>query len=137
VTSARDHGVDLGVVEREERGVEIFLALALAFGIDQRHRRGDHGQRLQAKEVELDQADLLHVVHVELRGQGFAFLAGWTEARHILPQRLFADDHARGVCAGVAVQALQRLGDVEQLAVLAVVKLLQTRLVLDGLGQRR
>ena len=75
----------------------------------------DDGERLEAEEVELDQAGLLDVVLVEL-GDDLAVLAA--EAGHVLPQRLLGDHDAGGVHAGVAVQPLERMRDVEQLAVL-------------------
>ena len=57
---------------------------------------------------------------------------------HVLPQRLIADHDAGGVHAGVAVQALERLREVEQLAVAAGSRrraALSSRLLLDRLAR--
>jgi hypothetical protein len=80
--------------------------------VDQAHRGRDHRQRLEAEEVELDQAGELDLLHRVLRDD-LAVLAA--EARHVLPQRPVADHDARRVHAGVAVQALERRRDVEEL----------------------
>ena len=101
-----------------------------------RDRGLDDRERLQPEEVELDEPGLLDVLHREL-GDDLAVLAA--EARHVLPQRALGDHDAGGVHAGVAVQALERRRDVEQLAVHRAlgVELLELGLLLDRLAHRR
>ena len=65
---------------------------------------------------------------------------GRAEARHVLPQRLVADDDAGGVHAGVAVQPLERPARrraTRDRTGLVVVERLQPRLLLERLGDRR
>ena len=71
----------------------------------------EHGERLQAEEVELHQPRLLHPFHVELgdRHVGFRIAV----ERRQLAQRPVADHDAGGMGGGVARQAFQLLGDVE------------------------
>ncbi len=120
------------VVERHAG--EIDLDAALGDEID-----GDlqHGQRLQAEEVELHQAGLLDPLHVELGDRHVG--ARIAIHRHQLRQRPVADDDAGGVGRGVAVETLDLLGDIEQAGDdrLLVRLFLQLRLLLDRLGQRR
>ena len=67
--------------------------------------RCEHGQRLQAEEVELHQAGLLDPFHVELgRRQVGARIA---VERHQLVERPVADHDAGGVGRGVAVEAFE------------------------------
>ena len=75
---------------------------------DEPDRDVDDRQRLQAEEVELDQARLLDLVLGEL---GDDLALGAARARHVLPQRLLGDDDAGGVHAGVAVEPLERARD--------------------------
>ncbi len=72
----------------------------------------EHGQRLQAEEVELHQPGLLDPLHVEL-GDRHA-RARIAVERHQLVERPVADDDAGGMGRGVAVEALRASGDVEQ-----------------------
>jgi hypothetical protein len=123
-----DHPVHVGVVERNGRHVERGFAARLAVGVGQRDRGLNHGQGLEAEEVELDQAHLGHVVHVVLGGDHALF---GSEARHVLPQGLLADDHARRVDAGVPVQPLQLHRDIEQVAVFPLIQRLEPRFFLD------
>ncbi len=129
--AARQHLVGLGVVERDARQVELDAALA-----DEAHRRFQHGQRLEAEEVEFDQARRLHPFHVELghRHVGFRIAI----ERHQLVQRPLADHDAGGVGRGVAVQAFELLRDVEGAPHhrIAVALGLQARLVVDGALER-
>ena len=69
-----------------------------------RTRDVDDGERLQAEEVELDEARLLDVVLVVLGDETLAVRA---EARDVIPERALADDDAGGVHAGVAREALE------------------------------
>src|SRR3569623_3303577 len=132
--AARDHLEDAGVVLRDPRDVEL-LALAL-LQIDEPDRGLDHRQRLQAEEVELDEAGLLDLLHRELRDDLVVLAA---EARHVLPQLLVADHHTRGVHARVAIAPLARRRQLQQLAVQRrlVVELLQFRRLLARLAHRR
>ena len=79
-----------------------------AAALDQRHGLLQHGQRLEAEEVELHQARRLHQLPVEL-GDGEARL-GIAVERHQLVERPVADHHAGGVRRGVAVEALRASG---------------------------
>ena len=79
---------------------------------DEADREVEHGQRLQAEEVELDQPRLLDPFHVEL-GDLHARARVAVE-RHQPVERPVADDDAGGMGRGVAVEALELLRDVEQ-----------------------
>ena len=79
---------------------------------DQLRRPVEHGQRLQAEEVELHQPRLLDPFHVELGDRHVR--ARIAVERHQLGQRPVADDDAGGVGRGVAVEAFELLRDVEQ-----------------------
>ena len=96
----------------------------------------DDRQGLQAEEVELHQARLLDPLHVVL-GRGHVRARVAVE-RHQLGQRPVADDDAGGVGRGVAQQALDRPGDVEQARDLRVAAglLAQARLVGERLLDR-
>ena len=102
----------------------------------QPHRGLQHGQRLQAEEVELHQARLLDPFHVELghRHVGFRIAV----ERHQFGERPVADDDAGGVRRGVAIEALELERDVEGALDdrIAVALGLQARLAVDGLGER-
>ncbi len=104
--------------------------------LTQLHRGLQHGERLEAEEVELHEARLLDPFHVELGDRHVRFRIA--VERHELGQRPVADDDAGGVGRGVAVEAFELLGDVEgaldrpaRLSRLG----LQLRLVVDGLGE--
>ena len=86
--------VGLGVVERQLRQVEV--GASGRFGRMMAHGVGEEGQRLQAEEVELDEADPLDVVHRVLR-EHRAFLVD--EERQVLRERSVGDDDAGGVAA--------------------------------------
>jgi hypothetical protein len=91
--------------------VERRLAGLGALGVDGAQRPVDDGERAQTQEVELDQPHLLHVVLVVLGDEvGTARLA--IERREVgeLGRR---DDHAARVLAGVAGDALQLAGHVD------------------------
>ena len=107
-----------------------------AAALDELDRLLQHGQRLEAEEVELHEARRLDQLPVEL-GDGEARL-GIAVERHQLVERPVADHHAGGVRGGVAVEAFQLLRDLQQARHhrLAVARLLQLGLALDGLRQR-
>ena len=123
--------VGLAVVEGDLEEIDVDAAAAL----DQGQRLLQHGQRLEAQEVELHQARRLHQLPVVLR-DGEARL-GIAVERHQLVEGPVADHHAGGVRGGVAVEALELLGDLQQPRHhgLAVARLLQLGLALDGLRQ--
>ena len=102
---------------------------------DEVDRRAQHGQGLQAEEVELHEARLLDPFHVEL-GHPHAGLRVAVE-RHQLLERPVADHDAGGVGRGVAVQPLELLGDVEHARDDRLLgdRRLQLRLALDRLLQ--
>ena len=74
----------------------------------------------EAEEVELEQADAGHVVHVELRRRQrlglVAAVRGSALQRHEVGQRLARDHDAGGVRAGVARDPLEAARGVDQLA---------------------
>ena len=72
----------------------------------------DHRQRLQPEEVELDEPRLLDPLHVVLGRRHVR--ARVAVERHQLDQRPVADHHPRRVGGGVAVEPLDRPGDLEQ-----------------------
>ena len=119
------------VVERELGGIE-----RDALARDQYARRFDHGERLQAQEIELHEPRLFGPFHAELRGGKLR--ARITIERDELDQRAIGDDHARGVGRGVAVKAFEPLADIEQLRHdrLAVARFLEARLAGDRLAER-
>ncbi len=95
----------------------------------------DDRQRLETEEVELYQPRLFDIFHVELGGRnGRARVA---VERHQFVERPVADDDARSMGRGVAVQALKLEGDLKQMAHhrVAVAFFLKLRLALDGLCQ--
>ncbi len=71
---------------------------------DQVHRVLDHGQRLQAQKVKLDQSRLLDPLHVELRRGHVG--ARITVQRHQFVRRPVGDHHTGGVRARRAQQPL-------------------------------
>ncbi len=120
------------IVEREGVGIDL-----LAGGLlDQPHDLGEDRQVAQAEEVHLQQPGLLDVGHRPL-GDDF-LLALHVLQGEVLDQRPIGDHHGRGVGADVAGQALDLLGQVQQLADLGVgvVDLLQVVALLDRLFER-
>ena len=123
-----------GIVEGQRLDVDGGFALFLArirILIDGLHRPVDDGERLQAKEVELDEARLLHVVEVELRDHPAATLV--RVERHVVGKLRRRDDDAAGVLAGVADDAFELVGHVHDLGrvLVAVDELAQLRLLGD------
>ena len=102
----------------------------------ERHRGLQHGERLEAEEVELHQTRLLDPFHVELGHRHDRFRIA--VERHHLGERPLADHDAGGVGRGVAVQAFELLRDVEGAGDhrIAVARRLQPRLVVDGAAER-
>ena len=90
--AARNHLVDVGVFLRNEVDVKRLIRGALR--VDELDRGLNDRERLKAQKVELDQAGLLGLFHREL-ADNFAVLAAKT--RHVVPQRLFGNHHARGM----------------------------------------
>ena len=131
------------VVERDVLEVD---ALAPRCSVDEVDGLAQDGQVGEAQEVELEQAQGLHAVHLVL-GHERVRVGGPLE-RHELGQRVAADDHAGGMRRGVARHALELAGDVDELvdALVALVHLaegrgdlerlveLDAQLVGDGLG---
>ncbi len=98
----------LGVVERDGLEVDALAAVLL----DEVDRLAQDGQVGEAQEVELEQAQRLDAVHLVLRHERVR--VGRTLERHELGQRLAADDHAGGMGRGVAGDALDLLGEVDE-----------------------
>ncbi len=128
--AARQHGVTWRIVDRQRTKIEFDIAL-----LQQLHGNIEHGQRLQAEEVELDQAGRLHPFHVELGDRHVGFRIAIE--RHQLAQRPVTDHHAGGVGRSMAGQALELLRDGEGARYhrILVAKRLQLRLAFDRRGQ--
>ena len=94
------------------------------------------GQVGEAQEVELEQPQRLHAVHLVLRHERVR--VGGALEGHELRQRVAADDDAGGVRGGVAGHALQLAGDVDELvdARVALVHLAEGRGDLERLVER-
>ncbi len=129
--AARQALIGLGVVEGDAGEIDLDAA-----GGDELHRRLQHGQRLEAEEIEFDEAGLLHPFHVELGHRHVGL--GIAIERHQFRQRPVADHDAGGMGRGVAVEAFELLRDGEGARDdrLAVAFRLQPRLAGDGGGQR-
>ena len=97
----------LRVVERDVVEVDLDPAVVA----DEVDRLAQDGQVRQAQEVELEQAERLDGVHLVLGHQPVR--VGGLLERHQLGQRLAADDHAGGVRGGVAGDALELPGEVD------------------------
>ena len=102
---------------------------------DQLHSRFQHGQRLQAEEVELHQPGLLDELHVVLGDRRVR--ARIAIHRHQFRQRPVANDDTGGVRRGMAVEAFELLRHVEQRLDdrLAFGLFGKARLVGDGIGK--
>ena len=102
----------------------------------QLHRGLEHGERLQAEEVELHQSRLLDPFHVELghRQVGFRIAIH----RHQFGERPVADHDAGRMGRGVAVQPFELHRDVEGAPHhrLGVARRLQARLLVDRARER-
>ena len=140
---ARREQVERGlVVERD--GLEVDLDRAVV--ADEVDRLAQDREVGQAQEVELEQAEGLDAVHLELGHQRVG--VGRPLERHELGQRLAADDDAGGVRGGVARHALELAGEPDQpldlgVGVVHLLELgrqherlveLDAQLVRDGLG---
>ncbi len=128
-----EQGVGAGVVERqvfEPEVVQLGIQLTHEF-----HRLVEDGQRAQAEEVELHQADLLDVVLVELADHRLG--AGGDIERAEIGEPAGRDQHAAGMHADVAGEALELFGQRPQLGQLlfALQALLDLRLFLPRLGK--
>ena len=119
------------IVERDLRDVDL-VAADLLDGLF------DHGEGLEAEEVELHQARGLDPFHVELGGRQRFLVVGIAIERHELVERPVADHHAGSMRRGVAVEALELQRQIDQPLDLLVgaVLLLQELLALQRLRQR-
>ena len=109
-------------------------ALATPLLEDEVDRLAQDGQVRQAQEVELEQAERLHAVHLVLGHERIG--VGRLLERHQLRERLPADDHARGMGGRVARDALHLLRQVDELVDRGVVGVhLAERLALERLLQ--
>src|ERR1700694_526288 len=91
-----DELIRLGVVEWKVVDVDLEAAVLL----EESKARGDDVEGLQAKEIDLQQADLADRLHVVLRHHRFA--TGAKLQRRVANQRLGSDHHACRVNAHVA-----------------------------------
>eukprot|EP01022_Parablepharisma_sp_SALTPOND_P029433 TRINITY_DN734_c3_g1_i1.p2 TRINITY_DN734_c3_g1~~TRINITY_DN734_c3_g1_i1.p2 ORF type:complete len:1458 (-),score=543.13 TRINITY_DN734_c3_g1_i1:22429-26802(-) len=137
-----EHGDRLGLGQQFVRGPvvqrqlgQVELGQGWIEHADVAHRTVQDGQRGQAQEVELDQADGFHIVLVILRHH--AGIAALGIERAEIGQLARGDQHATGVHADIAGDALDLLGQAHQLLDLFLVlqAFLQEWLFLDGVGQ--
>ena len=105
--AALEQFIDLFVLPRERRQVDLDLP-----ALQQVDRLAQHRQRLEAQEVEFDEAGILDELHVELRHRHVR--ARIAVERDELGQRAVADHHAGRVGRAVARQAFQLHGEVDQ-----------------------
>ena len=103
----RQHLERAGIVEIDGLGLQRDAALLQQF-----FRLGDHGQGLQAQKVELHQPGFFRILIVELRHRHVG--ARIAIERQDVVQRPVADHHAGGMGGGVAIQAFDLAGDLEQ-----------------------
>ena len=129
--AAAEHLVGLPVVERQGEQVGPRL-LRHAF-----ERAMEHRQRLETQEVEFHQPRKLGVLHRELGRRQVR--ARVPVERHEVGQRPVADNHAGRVSGRVAVEALERHGEIEQPRHLLVAgaDLPELRLLLQRLREGR
>ena len=123
------------IVHRDTRDVDRLFAGGAATLVDGLQGPIDDGQRAQTEEVELHQADGLHIVLVELGHQvGAVRLA---IQRREVGQHGGRDDHAAGMFAGVAGDAFQRQRHIDQAGdlFLVLIQLAQLVALLQRLGQ--
>ena len=90
-----------GIVERDFQRRH-FLARGL---LDQLQRVLDDGQRFQAEEIHLEQAEFAERLHRVLRDDAVVIVQ---RQRHVIGQVVVGNDHARGMHAGLARDALER-----------------------------
>lgn len=128
--AAREHLVGFGIIERNRREIDLDAALGNEIDGDLQHR-----QRLQAEEVEFDEAGAFHPFHVELGDRHIR--ARIAIHRHQLRQRAVTDDDTGGVGGGVAVKPFDLLGDIQKAGNhrLLVRLFLQARLFLNRFRQ--
>ena len=112
--AGREHLVGLGIVRADEVDLQPLARL----GRDHLHAVVDQGERAQAQEVHLQEADALDALHVVLRGDALRPALERSEG-HEVGQGDGRDHDARGVGGGVARRALQPPRDVDQLLDLA------------------
>ena len=98
----------LRIVHRHATDVERCVRVGR---IDDAFRPVDYRERLQSEEVELDQADRLDIILVELRDQATA--AVFTIKRRKIGELVRRDYDATGMLAGIPDQALQRFREVD------------------------
>ncbi len=118
------HLVGFRIVERDLAQVDRF-----PLSRDEIDRALEHGQRLQAQEVEFHQPRRFDPLHVELGRRHRRFRIAIK--RRELDQRPVADDDARGMGRSVGVKPLEPLGDREHPGdfLVRLGRLLQPRLV--------
>ena len=107
--AALEQGVDLGIVPRQRVEIDVDPAIGEQLG-----RLLEHRQRLEPEEVELHQAGIFDIFHVELGDRHVG--PRIAVERHQLRERPIADHHARGVGRRVARQPFQLHRQVEQVA---------------------
>ncbi len=87
------------------------IDLPISPSIDHFHRLVQHGQRLEAEKVELNQANLLHISHGVL-GDNLSVLPA--VKGKMFHQRLIGYNHTCCMGGGMSDQTLQGFGGVDQ-----------------------
>ncbi len=126
-----EHCKGLFVIERQIVRVDVAAGVA-----DETRSPVDDRQRLEAEEIEFDEACRLHPLHIVLGGGKVR--ARIAVERRQLVERAVADDDPCRVCRCMAVKPLklQRLFEQRRDAFIARALLAQSRLALDRLGKR-
>ncbi len=109
--AAFEHHEGVGIVHGDGADIDGGLTGLGPGRVDGLERPVDDGQGAQPEKVELDQSGLLHVVLVELGDQVLA--AGLAVEGREVRQYRRRDDHPAGMLAGVAGEALQFAGQVD------------------------
>ena len=112
--------VGRSIVHRQHANIDRRLAGERALGIDVAHGPVDDRQRAQPQEVELDEPGRLDIVLVELRDRGRAAI--FHVQRREIRQHRGRDHNATRMRAGVARQALERAGKIDQLMHLRIIR---------------
>ena len=122
-----------GIIQRNQGYVDRRLTAGLPLAVNSLQRPIDDGQCAQTEEVELDQADGLDIVLVELGDQIVA--ARLTVKRTKIGEISRGNHYAPGMLAGITGQALQRACQIDEGANLfiAFIEILEVLAVLQGL----
>ena len=126
--SAREKFVGCLVIQRQRAQIDVHAAILL----DHVHGIVQHGERRQAQEIHLQQADVLEALHVVLRRD---FIPVGLVQRDDVGERFGRNHDASGVRRSVPREALQALRHFHQVGVasVAVDQAFQLRRLLQAL----